>query len=911
MSETAMKKPAQWRANPNNTSVAAQQHHSTAAVSDPLMAEYQGRPVEAMTDAPGTAHASDMAEHAVLPFYARKEHTSPAKYVSLTDLMGDVATNGPTVGPKGDAPVLTPYMADGKTGEHARASSYYLLVVDHDDDDLTADQLRETYGALGVAYWAFTSASHQQDKGGVIANRWKVLLPLAGAVAADHYARVAAGLALVMSADKAQARPAQIFYAPNRITDDAPFDVIDEAARPPLDANNSQHLLVARCLAAYDDDHAQRLAAAKTAPLKPRTGISAADGGIIEKVCSAYDMRGVLESAGYRKAGRRYLAPESSSGTPGVVMLPGDDGRERVFSHHSSDALANGYANDVFDAVCLLNYGGDVSRAVAGEAPKVDTEDQKQRQRDYMQAKAEEAAVVTFGGAVSTEAQKLADRIHQSLLDMLQVEADTDMTDRLKPDALRISDTIRGAFWSGAKSKVFLLTHSDTLAQFSAQDAPRFLARTFGAAIDRMAVAEAALGMDFGIGPTADKDRAKHVKAVMAAAQGELLDHLKYCNQRDSIEWRVDMFARQSHMLLTEDNARVVLRHDPFPVAGTPDSYERIVEDYKQHFPRFDEFLQFLVAARFAKDRKKAYLWILADSDWGKGFLMNGVLGEGSDGGLGAQVETSVKEVEAMFEGKPVGKSPEDFKRQFALVVDEFKSVKSEIKQLQSHLTLAPKHQLSCTVELFAKVFTSAESVGSLVTENGVEDQFANRMSIFVERGSIERRGVWQEVGKSRYLKSIRAYTARMINAGVEDYRREGREEAQTLADRWLDGFIQRNGLDTLYDRFSDSLPRVAAEIVHWLEDPQGFFPTGGEVVKDVPTDSTYLTSPGKVVERYIEQHFDSTEAGAYRKRKPEILRHMSADGKGAYPHRPNGRQVKCVMLKQTGQAYAEASQGW
>jgi len=57
--------------------------------------------------------------------------------------------------------------------------------------------------------------------------------------------------------------------------------------------------------------------------------------------------------------------------------------------------------------------------------------------------------------------------------------------------------------------------------------------------------------------------------------------------------------------------------------------------------------------------------------------------------------------------------------------------VKSELKQLQSQITLSPKNQLSCTVEIFAKVFTSAESVGSLVTENGVEDQFANRMSIF------------------------------------------------------------------------------------------------------------------------------------------------------------------------------------
>lgn len=171
--------------------------------------------------------------------------------------------------------------------------------------------------------------------------------------------------------------------------------------------------------------------------------------------------------------------------------------------------------------------------------------------------------------------------------------------------------------------------------------------------------------MDFGGQEGSNEDqkrRRKFIGECLGIAAGIILDHIKYHNQRESVEWRVDMFATESRLELLEDKARIVLTHRPFDFDGTPD--DKVVEDYKEHFPRFDEFLTFLVMSRFALDRKKAYLWLLADSDWGKGFLVNGILKE-----LNARVETSVREIEAMFEGKPVGRSPEEFKRAFALVV--------------------------------------------------------------------------------------------------------------------------------------------------------------------------------------------------------------------------------------------------
>ena len=62
---------------------------------------------------------------------------------------------------------------------------------------------------------------------------------------------------------------------------------------------------------------------------------------------------------GYKKHGKRWLAPSSKTKIPGVVLLDG-----KVYSHHASDALANGHANDAFDVFTMLEHGGDLSRAI-------------------------------------------------------------------------------------------------------------------------------------------------------------------------------------------------------------------------------------------------------------------------------------------------------------------------------------------------------------------------------------------------------------------------------------------------------------------------------------------------------------------------------------------------------------------
>ncbi|WP_197431085.1 PriCT-2 domain-containing protein, partial [Aliiruegeria sabulilitoris] len=271
-------------------------------------------------------------------------------------------------------------------------------------------------------------------------------------------------------------------------------------------------------------------------------------------------------------------------------------------------------------------------------------------------------------------------------------------------DARRIDAMINGVVWSGNKAKWNILNNEGSLIVFGRSDGWSHICRRYGNPLD-VAGLEGAIDK-FAL-PAAEAKIL--LKAVKEAVRGTIESDLLHLNQRERLEWRVDPFATESRVELGDVTARFILTHKKFPTGPIDD---KVIDDFREHFPEFDKLLEWIVACRFADDRKKSYLWMRASSDFGKGLIFTLMKD------LGAVVEMSIKEVEAAFEGKPLAKGPEDFRRALVLWVDEFKTVKSELKQLQNDITLAPKFGMSSTVQLFAKIFTSAETVASLAGDH-------------------------------------------------------------------------------------------------------------------------------------------------------------------------------------------------
>jgi hypothetical protein len=749
---------------------------------------------------------------------------------------------------------------------------FWFLPLDVDENNLAMDEIRDALvNVLGdVVRLIYSTRSSKPDN-----RKWRALIPLRFPIAGDDYAdTVTAFYDLLEHAsdgtlipDRALARPGQLVYLPNK--GDHYDHEINKARQLEL---SEDHPVIQR----RDDTRRQRAEAeAKALSWKEWKAKQAPTdtSSIVDAFNSSTSVASFMEYCGYRRAGQSndWRSPFQSSGSFATrdygshwISLSASDAAAGV----GRDSKTGQRFGDAFDLFVHFRHDGDFAKAVKAYAEEIG-----QDHKTKAKAERKEAAKL-----VTPQSNPAALKITKQIIKSIRTRL-PDLKDDPFVDPLTIQGMIEGAFWSGAKSRMFLLNETECLVQFVVGDAWKFLCRRFGSPLDVDEIV-AQLETDLG-GPMSKTDEEAARKAISASTVGPIIDYLKYENQRDSVEWSVDMFGDRSRLELQEDVARIVLTHRPLVAAGKADP--ACIADYRSHFPLLDEMLEYIVAGRFALDRKKSYLWMLAASDWGKGFLM-GALTD-----LGLVVQMSVKEIEAVFEGKPAGRKPEDFKRAMILAVDEFKAVKSELKQLQSEIHLAPKFQLTARVEIFTKLFLSAESVGSLVGENGVEDQFANRMSMLTGTGTLNGRSAY-DADQGKYYRSIRSYVAKELNRLIGIYQALGRTGAEQRADKYLNGFIGRHGLDQHYERLSASYPQIADQAVEWIRATKFLQHDGGQ---------DYITHANKALEDYLSEHYGISEVGTLRRRKTEIMALMSEDGRGNASYRIGGKVVKALKLKR------------
>lgn len=248
----------------------------------------------------------------------------------------------------------------------------------------------------------------------------------------------------------------------------------------------------------------------------------------------------------------------------------------------------------------------------------------------------------------------------------------------------------------------------------------------------------------------------------------------------------------------------IVMPFKPFHVGA---SNAAIVADYKEHFPQFDDTIDMLLNARFASDRREAYIWLHAESDWGKGVLVK--IFEL----LGIATELTVGVINSIINGDTVGLSSNEVMTAWAVFVDEWKGASRELKQLNSRMSVTAKYANRVRVPLYLKVFMSAENVNSLTGE-GVEAQFNNRFSyIKTPVAKMDSRALFLEVGKTGYIDALVAYSARRLNEGVEKMRAMGRLESSKVADRWLSTFHKAHLLTDSFGSLDESIGAVVDDI--------------------------------------------------------------------------------------------------
>lgn len=351
---------------------------------------------------------------------------------------------------------------------------------------------------------------------------------------------------------------------------------------------------------------------------------------------------------------------------------------------------------------------------------------------------------------------------------------------------------------------------------------------------------------------------------------------------------RVCMFAKQPCTKHEQDKLVIVYPFELLPV-GNIDN--KVIEDYKEHYTELDQLIEWLVSARFASDRKYAFLYFLAKSNWGKGLLFNGIL----KNRLGLVTEIKENSLIKINKREPVGLSPESMLHSWILLINELGFLPDEVKELESTIQLRPLYNDETEANVYAKIFCNASDMGLKAFNggNGVIDEYKNRFSFIEHKKLITDRPLFNK-DKPYYVDSLANYIAKEINEQVENYRKLGEKEATRTADQRLTDFKNRHCISKKYT--GEDWQLLADEFKDWL--------IACNLILGRQEDGLcIITQPTKKYELFIEDSYPKEDKKYYMSKRTEIIKLASADLKGTKQIKYKGKVLKGLLIAKQAES--------
>jgi len=338
--------------------------------------------------------------------YTTHNNKSPECYVTFSDIK-KMAVN-PATTHKHQTKMIVPTNASAKTKEAIEEHDNMTLCwVDIDSGDRLLDELKNLADQHDIDdYVMYSTASACRDKKGELqGRRWRIILTITP-VLCEVWLIYQEALARIFGGGSEAVRIQQGLYAPTN-PDGGYYEYhVNEGTALQADSLPPSLLNIMRTIwNEHDEIKVQTENAKKNREIVVQSG----GNDIISLVNDTYPLSDVMLGYGYKQVGHRWIHPESQSGTPGVVLLKNENGELRYYSHHENDPLADKHIHDAFDLLCHFEFGGDIQAAVAYFAMELDPDGQKERQREYAIAKAQEETLESFRNLPSQENSLVAE----------------------------------------------------------------------------------------------------------------------------------------------------------------------------------------------------------------------------------------------------------------------------------------------------------------------------------------------------------------------------------------------------------------------------------------------------------------------------------------------------------------------
>jgi len=345
--------------------------------------------------------------------------------------------------------------------------------------------------------------------------------------------------------------------------------------------------------------------------------------------------------------------------------------------------------------------------------------------------------------------------------------------------------------------------------------------------------------------------------------------YIKKFKQFNGIEYKIDPFA-PNVIGEVDDNTFKITINSLMTKYITYKPKMSIVEDYKEHNPYLDDMLKMIMAQRFGADRKTSYLWLKADSNWGKSFLFDGMME-----GLSFSINES--ETKNAVKGLASGLEPTALVKSLFLFFDEFKGAVSELKNITYSIPVTPKFKSKHIIPVFMKIFASAEHISSLDGSNGMEEQFRNRFLHMQLNGSLIERDLYMK-NIDAYGKSISAYINHKLWDIQSGYMALGRAIANVKANEvyseMVGKYTIKNHSKSLDDNLNVMFKEWVATIIsrEWEKGVVEHISYRDVLIIHKNGGKIYITNKSKLKDIFIEEFVAREEQATIRHKTVELI---------------------------------------
>jgi len=361
-----------------------------------------------------------------------------------------------------------------------------------------------------------------------------------------------------------------------------------------------------------------------------------------------------------------------------------------------------------------------------------------------------------------------------------------------------------------------------------------------------------------------------------------LWHRLSTLNKMDNIAYRDDIFG-SGKIKVDRDTLTIyiyknkLILGDTSNIDMTDKQVDMVANDFKEHFPQFDEVIDFIANTRIASDRKASWLHILAPSSFGKSFLSS--LFEELNIGL----EVDYKDI-SKTEASAL--NPNILRNSLVMFIDEFKSFTHDMKKMSFKIDIAPKYGMKETVPLFAKITFSAEMPTSF--SGAVDDQIKERVSIIKAESKtpIYERSLYKKVGNLFYRDALKVYIDKKIRSRINDFLAKGKYQATEEANKFLKDFNLKYRIKA--QKIDTEIHSIVLDKIDNRDENIEYIDSGKNKGKYV------IRKFKKTIDEWLKNELDDNE---YKKFKYKIT-DLEAILDGEYKViKNNGRTVKGLIV--------------